>query len=90
MAEAAEYTVVDDKPAAAEQPKPIEIDVDDATAFALKLQEFDKAIADAEAQAAGLKAQKAAFVYNTNLNNLVARSKQQSAAAAVTPEVAPQ
>ena len=47
--------------------KPLEITIDPETAFQLKLQEFDKAIAIAEAQAADLKKQKIEFIYNRNV-----------------------
>ena len=76
MAQDTPFTVVD---ATAEQPsqkQEITIDVDESTAFTLKIQEFDKAIAEVEAQASSLKAQKAAYVYTTNLNAVIARSKQ--------------
>lgn len=54
----------------ATEQKPIEIEVEPQVAFNLKLQEFDKAIATAEAQAANLKMQKAAFVYDSNVKTL--------------------
>ena len=44
----------------------IEISIEPQVAFTLKCQEFDKHIADAEKQVADLKAQKAAYIYDTN------------------------
>jgi len=83
MAQDTPFTVVDGKEEPKqEQKQDITIDVDEGTAFGLKVQEFDKAIADAEAHAAALKAQKAAYIYQTNLNVVIARSKQQAAQAA--------
>jgi hypothetical protein len=50
--------------------KPLEIEVDPQVAFNLKLQEFDKAITAAKAQAANLEMQKAAFIYDRNVQTL--------------------
>jgi len=61
---------------------PVTVNVDANTAFTLKLQEFDKAIGAAKAQAAALEAQKAAYVYDTNLNMIVEQSKAKDAVAA--------
>lgn len=71
------------------KPEPVDITVDDATAFNLKLQEFDMKIAESETTVADLKRQKASFVYNTNLQNVVAIAKKKEAdeAAADQPQV---
>ena len=71
--------------------KPIEIEVDPQVAFNLKLQEFDKAIATAEAQAADLKRQKAAFIYDRNVQILTEAAQQKEAekASADAPVDAP-
>ena len=53
-----------------EEQKPLEITVDPQVAFNLKLQEFDKAIAVAEAQVYELKKQKMSFVYDRNVQIL--------------------
>ena len=47
--------------------KPIEIEVDPQVAFNLKLQEYDKAIAIAEAQVYDFKKQKMSFIYDQNV-----------------------
>jgi len=52
------------------------IPVDADTEFQLKLQQFDKDIATAEAQAADLKKQKIEYIYNTNINSIVSRHKE--------------
>lgn len=69
-----------------EQPK-LEIDVTAEVAFSLKLQEFDKAIAISDAKTAELKMQKAAYVYDTNLQNVIAQAK--AAQAPVNPPQTP-
>jgi len=61
--------------ATAEQ-KPLEIQINAETAFTLKLQEFDKNIATAEAQAANLKKEKLEFVYNRNVQLITEAYKQ--------------
>ena len=50
--------------------EPIKIEVDPPTAFNLKMQEFDKNIATAEAQVYELKRQKMAFIYDRNIQFL--------------------
>jgi hypothetical protein len=62
--------------APAPQQQPIEIEVDMQTAFQLKLQEFDKVIAIAEAQAADLKKQKMSTIYDYNLQMITEQHKQ--------------
>jgi hypothetical protein len=58
--------------------EPIKIEIDQASAVTLKLQEFDKKIAEAEATAASLKMQKANFIYEANLQVVMKRHVQQS------------
>ena len=71
------------------QPK-IEVTVDAATAFGLRLQEFDKVIAESEAHTADLKKQRAVFVYDTNLNAIMARAQTPAQQAAPqTPDQTP-
>lgn len=72
------------------QSEPITVNVDANTAFTLKLQEFDKAIATAEAQAANLKMQRATYLYETNLNSVVAQSKALEEAGVSEAQVVPQ
>lgn len=57
------------------QEETTEILVTPEQAFQIKLQEFDKLITQAEAQAANLKAQRAAFILDTNMEQLKASSK---------------
>jgi len=53
-----------------------ELIVDVNVAFNLKVQEYDKLIAEAEQQVAVLKAQRAAFIYQTNLDQVVAQAQK--------------
>ena len=70
------YAIVDGKPnQTASVPDQVELHVDEATAFNLRLQEFDKVIAEAESQVANLKAQKMSFIYTTNVNALLKRQQ---------------
>jgi len=52
------------------------IQVDPETEFTLKLQEFDRDIATAEAQVADLKKQKMEYIYNSNVNLIVSRHQE--------------
>lgn len=61
----------------ATKPESIDISVDQVTAFNLKVQEFDKNIAEAKAVVADLNKQKATFIYETNVQAIVAKAKQQ-------------
>ena len=61
-------------------PEQESITVDEATAFNLKIMEFDKKIAEAETTVADLKRQKATFVYETNVQNVVSMAKKKEAA----------
>lgn len=47
------------------------IDIDTRTAFNLKLQEFDKKIADAEYQVYALKKERASYIYDQNVQQIV-------------------
>ena len=58
----------------------IEIQADAPTIFTLKLQEFDKKITEAEALAAEFKKQKAAFVYDSNVQMLINQHKAKTQA----------
>lgn len=53
-----------------QEQKPIEVQVTAEQAFQLKMQEFEKNITMAEAQAAQFKAQRAAYVYDSNIKAL--------------------
>ena len=59
-----------------EQQEQLQIDIDAQTAFALKMQEFDKNIAEAEANASKLKLDRAAFVYDNTVQQVVAAHKE--------------
>lgn len=52
------------------QEKPIEVAVTPDQAFQLKIQELEKGITAAEAQVAQLKAQRAAYIFDTNIKSL--------------------
>jgi len=58
------------------EPKQLEIQIDGETAFALKMQEFDKNIATAEFQVADLKRQKFEFIYTRNVQLIADTYKQ--------------
>jgi hypothetical protein len=64
--------------------EPVKIEIDPASAMALRLQEFDKKIAEAEATVANLKLQRATFLYDTNVQLIVNRHNAQNQAP-VTP-----
>lgn len=51
------------------------INIDNNTAFSLKLQEFDKNIAIAEAQVADLKKQKFSYIYDSNVQLIMQNHK---------------
>jgi hypothetical protein len=53
----------------------IKIDVDSATLMTLEVQKFDKKIAEMKAQVADLKRQKAAYIFDTNIQILLAKQK---------------
>ena len=55
--------------------EPMEVEVDSAVAFQLKLQEFEKNIATAKAQAALLEQQKIEFIYNHNIQKITEEHK---------------
>jgi hypothetical protein len=73
--------------------KPLEIEVEPQVAFNLKLQEFDKAIATAEAQVYDLKKQKMSFVYDRNVQLLteaaMAKKKKEEEGEIVEAEATP-
>ena len=73
--EVVQNPVQQQQPAQAQQ-QPIDLEVEPGVAFTMKLQEFDKRIAEAEAVSADLKRQRATFIYETNLQNLVTRQQQ--------------
>lgn len=58
-----------------EQPQE-QIQIDAGTAFALKLQEYDKKISAAEVEVAKLKAEKSDYIYTQNVQQIVAAHKE--------------
>jgi hypothetical protein len=64
----------------------MQIDVDSQTAFALKIQEFDKNIAEAETKVAQIKLDKAAFVYDCSVQQIVAIHKERIIRAQIEEE----
>lgn len=73
--------------------KPVEIEVEPQVAFNLKIQEYDKAIATAEAQVADLKKQKMSFIYDRNVQLLteaaMAKKKEEEEGGVVDAEATP-
>jgi len=53
------------------------LNVEPAVAMNITVQEFDKKIAESEANTAELKKQKAAYIYDTNVQLLIAQANQQ-------------
>lgn len=72
-------------PKLAEQ-KQEQINVDPATAFNLKLQEFDRKIAEAELAVATLKKEKACFIYDQNVQQIVLIHKERIIKAQIEEE----
>jgi len=58
------------------QEEPQQIEVDQQTAFQMKIQEFDIKVATAKAQAAQLEKEKLEFIYNNNVQLLTEQYKQ--------------
>ena len=59
----------------AEETKKMEIEADASTILTLKLHEYDKKIAEAEAAVADLKKQKATFIYESNIQLIIGQFK---------------
>ena len=62
------------------------IDIDIGTAFALKLQEFDKRIAEAEFQVASLKKEKLTYIYDQNVQQVVMTHRENVIKARIAEE----
>jgi len=56
----------------------MQINLDMQTAMAIRLQEFDKKIAAAELEVAKLKSEKFSYVYDTNVQQIVASHREQA------------
>lgn len=76
---AAQKPVSEVIPPLSEIPNQINIDVDAATAVAIKVQEFDKNITELEAQVADMKRQKATYIYESNIQKLIKQAQQRQA-----------
>jgi hypothetical protein len=63
-----------------------EIPLDSGTAFNLKLQEFDKKIAEAELSVATLKKEKASFIYDQNAQQIILVHKERVLKAQIEEE----
>lgn len=57
----------------------MQIDVDPGTAMAIKVQEFDKRIAEAEFVVSDLKKQRAEYIYQTNIQVIISQHKAKQA-----------
>lgn len=69
--------VVTDAPVSPEaQAQGEQITIDLGTAFNLKLQEFDKKIAEAELSVATLKRDKSSYIYDENVKQIVAAHRE--------------
>lgn len=68
-----------------EQPQE-QINIDMQTAFSLKLQEFDKKIAEAEFAVADLQKQRATYIYDQNVQQIVMAHKERLVKAQVEEE----
>ena len=83
-----EAEVVSSEPNTPAQPEQQgeQIEVDQGTAFSLKIQEFDKKIAEAEAAVADLKKQKFAYIYDENVRTVVMAHKEKAIKAQLEEE----
>ena len=63
--------------AAPTEQKPLEIQVPADVLMQVKLMEFDRAIATAEAQVSELRKQRSEFIYQTNIQQIQAQYGQQ-------------
>lgn len=63
-----------------------QITIDPGTAFSLKMQEFDKKIAEAELAVATLKKEKMCFIYDQNVQQIVLIHKEKAIKAQIEEE----
>ena len=59
-----------------EKKQELNIDIDPGTAFSLKMQEFDKKIAEAELTVATIKKDKSTFIYDSNVQQIVLHHRE--------------
>lgn len=57
--------------------EPVQIKVDPSIAVTIEVMKFDKKIAEAEAVVADLKKQRASYIYDQNIQALLAQYNQQ-------------
>ena len=69
-----------------EEQKTEQIDIDLGTAFNLKLQEFDKKIAEAELVVSTIKRDKSAYIYDQNVQQIVMSHREQTIKAQIEQE----
>ena len=67
-----------------QQPESVEVDL--GTAFSLKLQEFDKKISEAEFVVYDLKKQKASYIYDENVKQVVMSHREKVMKAQIEDE----
>jgi hypothetical protein len=75
-----------DKEVEPAQNEQMDINIDAGTAFNLKLQEFDKKIANAEWQVASLKKERATYIYDQNVQQIVMAHRESKIRAQVEEE----
>jgi hypothetical protein len=75
-----------EQPQAQPEPKTEQIDIDVATGFTLKLQEFDKKIAEAKLVVAQLEKEKSAYIYDQNVQQIVFAHKERILKAQIEEE----
>jgi hypothetical protein len=71
---------------AVEQVPDIQINLNAQTAMTIKMQEFDKKISEAELMVAKLKCEKASYIYDTNVQQIVFSHKEQMVKAQIEEE----
>lgn len=70
----------------AEQKQEEHISIDPGTAFSLKIQEFDKKIAESEFVVASIKKEKMCFIYDQNVQQIVLHHKEKTLKAQIEEE----
>jgi hypothetical protein len=70
----------------AQEVKTQQIDIDIGTAFNLKIQEFDKKIAEAEFVVYDLKKQKCTYIYDQNVQQIVMAHRERTVKAQIEEE----
>jgi len=90
MADKNEEVIVENVTPVVETPKTEQkteqIDIDLGTAFTLKLQEFDKKIAEAELVVSTIKRDRSAYIYDQNVQQIVMSHREQTIKAQIEQE----